>query len=207
MTRKRGFTLIELLVVIAIIAILAAILFPVFARAREKARQSSCGSNLKQIATATMMYVQDYDETFCLFDHRNPDVKWRANLNPYVQNTQVFACPSDSAGSRDANGFLRHYVAHERLFTWGGAGTPRGRKLAELKWPAESVMQCDDVSRDMEQIRAWVQGDFDAQIGLTNLNAKHNDGHNYSYADGHMKWQPTRIAADRSTKNRMWYIN
>jgi prepilin-type N-terminal cleavage/methylation domain-containing protein len=65
--RSRGFTLIELLVVIAIIAILAAILFPVFAQAREKARQASCLSNAKQMSTAVMMYAQDYDETFPLY--------------------------------------------------------------------------------------------------------------------------------------------
>src|SRR3984957_5324065 len=66
---KKGFTLIELLVVIAIIAILAAILFPVFAAAREKARQTSCASNLRQLGLATLMYVQDYDETFPLYQY------------------------------------------------------------------------------------------------------------------------------------------
>jgi prepilin-type N-terminal cleavage/methylation domain-containing protein len=98
--RKSGFTLIELLVVIAIIAILAAILFPVFAQAREKARQASCLSNLKQSGIAGMMYVQDYDETYplslyinmgnnppCVFSFYNA-------LSPYQKNSQVMLCPS-----------------------------------------------------------------------------------------------------------------
>ena len=74
MQRRRGFTLIELLVVIAIIAILAAILFPVFAQARDKARQAACQSNLKQLGNAVSMYLQDYDETYpaCLIQRRQP---------------------------------------------------------------------------------------------------------------------------------------
>ena len=100
-TKALGFTLIELLVVIAIIAILAAILFPVFAQAREKARQTSCLSNLKQGATATMMYVQDYDETFplsiylssvnnapCSFTFYNA-------INPYQKSADIMRCPSN----------------------------------------------------------------------------------------------------------------
>jgi prepilin-type N-terminal cleavage/methylation domain-containing protein len=86
--RSRAFTLIELLVVIAIIAILAAILFPVFSRAREKARQISCLSNLKQMGLAFFMYNADYDETYVT----NP--QWKTKLQPYIRNTQINVCPS-----------------------------------------------------------------------------------------------------------------
>jgi len=108
--RRFGFTLIELLVVIAIIAILAAILFPVFAQAREKARQAVCLSNTKQIALAVMMYAQDYDETYPIDGSscgsqgwpgvRNPCSKWNpawrieTQITPYIKNTEIFACPS-----------------------------------------------------------------------------------------------------------------
>jgi prepilin-type N-terminal cleavage/methylation domain-containing protein/prepilin-type processing-associated H-X9-DG protein len=97
--RRSAFTLIELLVVIAIIAILAAILFPVFAQAREKARQATCLSNLKQLGTAQMMYTQDYDETYpqayqSLADGSG-DWPWYLGLQPYIKNTAIFRCPSD----------------------------------------------------------------------------------------------------------------
>ena len=118
--RKRAFTLIELLVVIAIIAILAAILFPVFAKAREKARQSSCQSNMKQIALAFTQYQQDYDEkfTWCCTPtnvaNQNRCANWRPNsatptdfryegtLMPYVKNRQLWVCPSSN---RDYNSY------------------------------------------------------------------------------------------------------
>ena len=114
--KRRGFTLIELLVVIAIIAILAAILFPVFARAREKARQTSCLSNMKQLGLGMLMYAQDYDETFTRMGHGNQPTpvvpgdnyfnynsgssylyfyrSWASNIYPYIKNVQIFICPS-----------------------------------------------------------------------------------------------------------------
>src|SRR5436309_13336304 len=91
--RRNAFTLIELLVVIAIIAILAAILFPVFAQAREKARAISCLSNLKQLGTSCMMYVQDYDETFPMAVWDNWWNAWPTTVQPYVKSLQIFRCP------------------------------------------------------------------------------------------------------------------
>src|SRR5687768_46128 len=90
-----GFTLIELLVVIAIIAILAAILFPVFAKAREAARKSSCGSNVRQLSLGLMQYMQDYDEAFPR-DIQSGVVGWAEAIQPYVKNVAVMQCPSES---------------------------------------------------------------------------------------------------------------
>lgn len=104
--RNRAFTLIELLVVIAIIAILAAILFPVFAQAREKARQASCLSNVKQIGLGLFMYTQDYDEkmptAFANINAINGGganyIPYDTQILPYIKNYQIFACPSDATG-------------------------------------------------------------------------------------------------------------
>lgn len=115
MNNRRGFTLIELLVVIAIIAILAAILFPVFAQAREKARQTSCVSNFKQVALAHLMYVQDYDEKFAPFMWGPGDggfsydwatcFTWPQMVAPYVKSWPIFRCPSD-AYARDSQSLV-----------------------------------------------------------------------------------------------------
>ena len=99
--RRNGFTLIELLVVIAIIAILAAILFPVFAQAREKARQTQCTNNMKQNALAVLQYIQDYDERFPMslylaIQNNQPCIFTLYNaIYPYVKNADVVVCPSD----------------------------------------------------------------------------------------------------------------
>ena len=102
---KRGFTLIELLVVIAIIAILAAILFPVFARAREKARQTACLSNIKQISLAVEMYTTDYDElmpyvTSCnaAEETKHAAAEAQGKIHPYIKNAQIWQCPSAGRG-------------------------------------------------------------------------------------------------------------
>src|SRR3954464_7101760 len=92
---RLGFTLIELLVVIAIIALLAAILFPVFGRARENARRSSCQSNLKQIGLGILQYVQDYDGAFPYARVLStPKINWGQSIMPYVKSVQLFVCPS-----------------------------------------------------------------------------------------------------------------
>jgi prepilin-type N-terminal cleavage/methylation domain-containing protein/prepilin-type processing-associated H-X9-DG protein len=152
---KRGFTLIELLVVIAIIAILAAILFPVFAQAREKARGISCVSNNKQLATAVLMYSQDYDEQFPngLQDSWWMNT-WTMLVQPYVKNLQAFRCPSDSgtglydwAGPRTSygsNGIIKWDGSKNSLFgvmglsqSWLGT-VARGQ--AGVNRPAETIM-------------------------------------------------------------------
>ncbi len=101
--KNSAFTLIELLVVIAIIAILAAILFPVFARARENARRSSCSSNLKQIGLGMLQYTQDYDEKLVPIRSdtgvTGTRQLWYTEFQPYVKSTQLFACPSDPNNS------------------------------------------------------------------------------------------------------------
>jgi len=101
---RRGFTLIELLVVIAIIAILAAILFPVFATAREKARQASCLSNTKQLGTAVMMYNQDYDELMPLFKVTSPRNTWVGLIQPYIKNWAMAKCPNQIMARSPSDG-------------------------------------------------------------------------------------------------------
>ncbi len=113
--KTRGFTLIELLVVIAIIAILAAILFPVFAQARAKARQATCNSNLKQLYTAAMMYANDYDEYYlsCL-NGKVDGAWWNARLEPYLQKVQVGPAVKENYPSKVKNTFSCPEVSKAR---------------------------------------------------------------------------------------------
>ena len=114
MQKKKGFTLIELLVVIAIIAILAAILFPAFARARENARRASCQSNLKQIGLGVVQYIQDYDNAFPLTTAvSQTQVAATSPLQPYLKSIQLFVCPSDSAAANS-------YAENATVFTATG---------------------------------------------------------------------------------------
>lgn len=151
--RKFGFTLIELLVVIAIIAILAAILFPVFAQAREKARAISCLSNSKQIGTAQMMYLQDFDETFGTAWGENATNHFITGLQPYIKNsfgvitnpasaTGAWQCPNAPALGR--NNVTAAYTANGNLmgvgYSWGAiAPEHQSLSMAAIQRPAEVV--------------------------------------------------------------------
>ncbi|GDX39878.1 hypothetical protein LBMAG21_01700 [Armatimonadota bacterium] len=120
----KGFTLIELLVVIAIIAILAAILFPVFAQAREQARKTTCISNLKQLATANSMYIQDYDEKVALnvtTDTATFFYTWQDLIQPYTKNYQLVICPDSPYHDANPNGF-EYWMSYGSLPTAGSFG-------------------------------------------------------------------------------------
>lgn len=143
---RTGFTLIELLVVIAIIAILAAILFPAFARARENARRASCQSNAKQIGLGMLQYSQDYDEKYVPMYTTNPDAYWPSKLNPYIKSTQLFNCPSSSdTPYNNIDLFSPHYGLNVWLFeaTNNGTDSNKGRALSSIAQPASTVMIAD----------------------------------------------------------------
>jgi prepilin-type N-terminal cleavage/methylation domain-containing protein/prepilin-type processing-associated H-X9-DG protein len=182
---RRGFTLIELLVVIAIIAILAAILFPVFAKAREKARQTSCLSNLKEIELAALMYKGDYDEinVWDRMKTTNPPAPggpyasgcgpnyWYVDiLNPYIKNSQIWMCPSDN-GPHNCVGFPDHsYEPNTEML---------GLKDSAVKDPSGTI----------HFIEAGLNSRADCgDPGSYLSQANHNDGWNIAFADGHAKW-------------------
>jgi len=190
---KKGFTLIELLVVIAIIAILAAILFPVFARAREKARQSSCLSNVKQINLALMQYVQDYDEMTPLYHFNSYMYFWDGAIYPYVKNAQVFACPSKAS-----HGALSYHATFTDLLTgirpanYGYNGDIDGFSLAQFEKPSETYFVHDSYNQHAYSTAdCGTLAEYRDRLGTNagNSNPPHNEGANYGYADGHAKWR------------------
>jgi len=214
---RRGFTLIELLVVIAIIAILAAILFPVFARAREAARTSSCLSNTKQIGSATMMYVQDYDEIFPWMWQGGagsawvhiPDGEttasnyytWAEFIYPYVKNKGVFQCPSKKYPTQAQMAYNTFPFSY---YYNGAAGVGvSGAAMAAVEAPATTVLVYDG----MGSMDAWWYANDHASLvsGVSVANPasaspiawsqaqldtvrRHNSGCNVGFADGHSKW-------------------
>jgi prepilin-type N-terminal cleavage/methylation domain-containing protein/prepilin-type processing-associated H-X9-DG protein len=197
---KRGFTLIELLVVIAIIAILAAILFPVFAKAREKARQSSCLSNIKQIGLAVMQYTQDYDEVFpggmgYWTPYMVPaapdrgDNPWVRNIYPYCKNGQMMVCPSGGAFSTAINDWPA--MTEVPTMSYGVNMRLNHVALGTVAEPASCYVVSDDTNSYVylyPSINALQAGAYDWPAQLPAAAARHNDGMNFGFVDGHAKW-------------------
>ncbi|MBC8137973.1 MAG: DUF1559 domain-containing protein [Fibrella sp.] len=183
-----AFTLIELLVVIAIISLLAAILFPVFASAREKARQTSCLSNNKQYSLATLMYVQDYDEVFPFSAFLNGSCvgTFYSSVEPYVKNDQITRCPSEDEAINIAalvgapcpqTPTFTGYVVNHAVFVNGFFPGASPAALADIGIPAGTIMIYDG---NVTSGAAPGQ-----QIQL--VQARHANTFSAAFADGHVK--------------------
>jgi prepilin-type N-terminal cleavage/methylation domain-containing protein/prepilin-type processing-associated H-X9-DG protein len=208
-SNSAGFTLIELLVVIAVIATLAALLFPVFAQARESARKTSCLSNQKQLGTAMQMYVQDYDEQLPNAIHgpagvslpggwvyftafptnetaRSFDVK-QGSLYPYVKNVQIYVCPSDGQGKAAGNS----YAVNSCVFTYG-IPLAVGKSLAAFDNTASWALLTEEAIGRGDGTGAFLRtnstDDGYLAFRLNFLSTRHQQGATFLFLDGHSKW-------------------
>ena len=183
--RIPAFTLIELLVVIAIIALLAAILFPVFGQVREKARSATCQSNEKQIGVGITQYMQDYDESFPVGNAWSAtDPGWGADIQPYVKSTQIFLCPSVPPGPvplvgtlsaiADLPGSSCYDINYNTTIT---NNAPVLESV--LTSPSNTVLVTEDAGD------AFL---YSYTSKATTGEVDHQNGSNYEFADGHVKW-------------------
>jgi prepilin-type N-terminal cleavage/methylation domain-containing protein/prepilin-type processing-associated H-X9-DG protein len=227
----RGFTLIELLVVIAIIAILAAILFPVFARARENARRSSCQSNLKQIGLGFRQYTQDYDEKYPPV-HGGPagsETKngWAVQMQPYLKSVQIFQCPSETNPGTSAPDAPAAGSSGIGYTDYWYNSTLAGKSEAQVEYVALTVLSGDGTSGNSTLVFSGdnatdgVRSDGTAAVVTTaagraavaaattaaplgGFGLRHLDGVNYAFADGHVKWLKSGSA---TSLNKLWNGN
>jgi prepilin-type N-terminal cleavage/methylation domain-containing protein/prepilin-type processing-associated H-X9-DG protein len=215
--KRNGFTLIELLVVIAIIAILAAILFPVFAKAREKARQTACLSNVKQLSLAVQMYAQDYDEKLprhCPCCPSGPPYGHTcamAEIFPYVKSSALYSCPSighecTMAGQAYFSG--GNAVSIPRSYGWN-LGLDRANQ-ARIQYPSECIAIADSTNFDQVPLNDPAGYRVDctgngylapaprdpaccgAHVTWGRVGFRHNGGANCAFLDGHAKWMGMR---------------
>jgi prepilin-type N-terminal cleavage/methylation domain-containing protein/prepilin-type processing-associated H-X9-DG protein len=206
---RKGFTLIELLVVIAIIAILAAILFPVFARAKAKAKQNNCLSNVKELQLAMLMYVSDWNQTYPIDGTccGSSTSYWPNFIFQYVKNVQLFICPSDTVvggcinlGLPAQSPDMISYGRNSYLTGGGNASNPAANVADTepiIQYPAEMLGIMDAVQFTIPTLYAtmWTSGKTTFATTLAAITsdstantARHNLGCNMSYLDGHAKW-------------------
>ncbi len=197
---KSGWTLIELLTVIAVIAVLAAILLPVLFQAREKARQTTCLSHLKQIANATLMYAQDYDEVLpCFWDYYNGENQWggwifysvfgqcvpnnfdpaKGSIYPYVRNKQVYPCPSDRC--QQGNSYAYNGALSPNPVAQAGVGFHFGSPLAAIPEPASTIMFTEEAAEhgSTDDGHHLPEGNYPSD--------RHHGRSNFAFCDGHIK--------------------
>jgi prepilin-type N-terminal cleavage/methylation domain-containing protein/prepilin-type processing-associated H-X9-DG protein len=196
---KAAFTLIELLIVIAIIALLAAILFPVFALARENARRASCQSNEKQIALGLIQYSQDYDDRLPAYVFGE---YWHERTEPYIKSQQIMRCPS-APKLKSATGFTNVKFPTYGLLFDGRAGdreapyTPRGTHLSEFKEVSRTWLLVE--TWDASPMTDWTTNGYGEaapsvydktapELSVDVHNDAHLDGYNVAFVDGHVKW-------------------
>ena len=196
-----GFTLIELLVVIAIIAILAAILFPVFQKVRENARRASCQSNLKQLGLAFIQYQQDADEKFPAYNSGAGAAGWATMIYPFVKSTGIYKCPDDSA-----TGSMVSYGENYAIWSGTPGSTPNygenraGMSIAQLGGPASTVLLWEANPANSDYRDPSVLGTATPTVtfsgygngNLKEMSNRHDkdptQSNNYLACDGHVKY-------------------
>lgn len=192
--RSRGFTLMELLVVIAIIAVLASLLLPALARAKQRARTIECVNNLKQIGIAVCLYVDDHEETLPSSQHRPPS--WKATLSPYVGSNLVFRCPTDRHGQRPHSYAINDFLT-ARPF---GASHLDFSKVVSVPNPSDTfyMAECHEefTGSDHFHFADESSGGYDITAFAGQVAVEqHNGGANYLLVDAHVeavKWTAVR---------------
>jgi prepilin-type N-terminal cleavage/methylation domain-containing protein/prepilin-type processing-associated H-X9-DG protein len=221
--RSRGFTLIELLVVIAIIALLAAILFPVFARARENARRASCQSNMKQIGLGFMQYAQDYDDRFPCLPYEVDSTSspktamyFSDQIQPYVKSYQVLKCPSDSSKPESPNYYSPVTGETVYQYSYGYNSNFGAIKVGGINNTSSTVLTWEKQKANRPNLTLTTEypsagADFSGLTatppctlritGITGCGAleRHLEGANWLFADGHVKWYRPEIIRNKIT--------
>jgi len=200
---RRGFTLVELLVVIAVISILAAVLFPVFAQTREKARAVRCVSNLRQVGMAAGLYFNDWDDRLYFHHADLEEILWADRLQPYTRNQQIYVCPSDprtalvnpnsGAVHRPSyliNAYFTHNFPPDSSEEVQIPVNQYTRDDIRIRSSAETILFCESGITDP----GHNQDDYDAWNGLSDVfplfnTTRHSDGSHYTFLDGHAAWR------------------